>query len=113
MSGKKKKKETLFPLLSSKDWQLEKVLQNESRAGRGWNMISILNSFLSLEFLSKAMNTKKGKEKKKNNIYQKHLSPYWKNLVFPSPCSSFFLGCNTAKNTINTTDIPRGKEMQV
>lgn len=39
-------------------------------------MISILNSFLSLEFLSKAMNAKKGKEKKNNNTYQKHFSPY-------------------------------------
>lgn len=37
-------------------------------------MISILNSFLSLEFLSKAMNTKKGKEKKKQYIPKTSLS---------------------------------------
>lgn len=34
-------------------------------------MISILNSFLSLEFLSKAMNAKKGKEKKKQQYIPK------------------------------------------
>lgn len=90
MSGKKKKKETLFPLLSSKDWQLEKVLQNESRAGRGWNMISILNSFLSLEFLSKAMNTKKGKEKKKT-IYTKNISLHIEKIwCFLPPAAASF-----------------------